>query len=250
MVFVKGHTPWSKGLTKETDPRLKKMGEKMRGENHPFYGKRRSEAVKGKISETIKRSFTSGSREILIGEKHPNFGRPAWNRGTPRSDETKRKISETIREQFASGRERLVGSKNPMYGMTGEKNPFYGRTHTEEAKNKVSVANTGRKFSEETKMIWRNQRGGDKNANWRGGIGNLPYSFAFNKELKELVTKRDEYTCQFPDCGVIEDLAIHHIDYDKMNSDPKNLATLCRAHNSKVNFNREYWEIYFTGEMV
>ncbi len=247
MVFVKGHTPWSKGLTKETDPRLKKTSDSMRGENHPFYGKRRSEAVKEKISETMKRSFMSGSREILRGEKHPYFGKPAWNSGIPRTEETKRKISETVLRQYASGRERLIGDKHSMYG---KKSTFYGRKHTEEAKNKVRIANTGRTFSEETKAIWSKQRKGDKNSNWRGGIHQLPYAFDFNEELKEVIKKRDGYICQFPICGVDTSLVVHHVDYDKMNNEPANLITLCREHNSKVNYNRGYWETYFTGGMV
>jgi 5-methylcytosine-specific restriction endonuclease McrA len=38
---------------------------------------------------------------------------------------------------------------------------------------------------------------------------------------------------------------VHHIDYDKKNSNPKNLITLCVSCNFKVNFERSYWENYF-----
>jgi len=100
----------------------------------------------------------------------------------------------------------------------------------------------GHPVSEET----RAKMSGSNSTHWRGGISKLPYAFDFDKELKELIKKRDEYNCQFPDCGTDVDLVVHHINYDKLNSDPFNLITLCRSHNIKVNSNRDYWEIYFT----
>ncbi len=87
------------------------------------------------------------------------------------------------------------------------------------------------------------------NPNWRGGISKLPYSFNFTEELKELIRKRDNYKCQL--CGAPQEeftrkMTVHHIDYDKENTNPKNLLTLCCRCNSKVNFNREYWNMYFS----
>lgn len=89
---------------------------------------------------------------------------------------------------------------------------------------------------------------GEKHPCWKGGIGKLPYPFDFNKELKELIRKRDNYICQFPDCYAKENgkkHCVHHIDYNKNNLNPSNLLTLCRKHNIKINYNRKYWEKYF-----
>lgn len=92
------------------------------------------------------------------------------------------------------------------------------------------------------------------NGRWNNGSSNLPYSFNFNNELKEKIRKRDNYTCQL--CGMIEEeslniwnevLNIHHIDYDKFNCEEKNLISLCRRCNSKVNTKRKYWKKYFEG---
>jgi len=86
------------------------------------------------------------------------------------------------------------------------------------------------------------------NPNWVGGISRLPYHIDFDENLKESIRKRDNYECQL--CYMTEEehivvlgrkLAVHHIDYDKSNSAPKNLLTLCNQCNSRVNFNREYW---------
>ena len=41
---------------------------------------------------------------------------------------------------------------------------------------------------------------------------------------------------------------VHHIDYDKNNSNPNNLIVLCKGCHAKTNFNREYWGSYFKHE--
>ena len=69
------------------------------------------------------------------------------------------------------------------------------------------------------------------------------YSSEFDNRLKSKILKRDNYKCQL--CFSDSDLTIHHIDYIKKNSDTKNLVTLCRACNIRVNTNRGYWKDYF-----
>jgi hypothetical protein len=89
--------------------------------------------------------------------------------------------------------------------------------------------------------------------NYRTGQSKLPYPFEFTQQLKAKIRKRDNYTCQ--KCGIKEknyykkvkqQLAIHHIDYNKFNLHSKNLISLCKNCNSEVNFNRDYWYVYFT----
>lgn len=96
-------------------------------------------------------------------------------------------------------------------------------------------------------------RFGAKNYNWKGGISFEPYATEFNDILKEHIRQRDNYTCQL--CRISQDehlelyncrLAIHHIDYDKQNSDPLNLIALCSGCNSTANGNREYHQQIFT----
>lgn len=138
-----------------------------------------------------------------------------------------------------------------------------GKHLSQEAKRKIKEKATGRKTSIETrqKMAESQKRIGhkpplalgNKHPNWKGGIGKEPYPFDFNKELKLLIKKRDNYICQFPDCGIRENgkaHCVHHTDYDKKNLDPMNLITLCNKHNLKVNFNREYWKGYFQNKIT
>ena len=40
-------------------------------------------------------------------------------------------------------------------------------------------------------------------------------------------------------------LDVHHIDYNKMNINPKNLICLCHKCNLRANFRRDYWFAYF-----
>ena len=92
----------------------------------------------------------------------------------------------------------------------------------------------------------------ENNPNWQNGIGKLPYSFDFTEKLKEQIRKRDNFECQ--NCHMTEEehlivygraLAIHHIDYNKKNSNENNLISLCIACNFRANYNRDYWYAYF-----
>lgn len=66
---------------------------------------------------------------------------------------------------------------------------------------------------------------------WQGGKSFEPYTPLFNRQLKEQVRVRDNFHCQvcaIPELELSERLHIHHIDYDKKNSDIANLISLCR----------------------
>jgi 5-methylcytosine-specific restriction endonuclease McrA len=107
-----------------------------------------------------------------------------------------------------------------------------GKHHTEAIREKISQAVTGKNK-------------GETNPAWKGGISKRPYPFNFDKELKELIRKRDNYKCR--NCGVpqeecIRTLPIHHIDYDKTNINPDNLITLCYSCHGKTMHKREYWK--------
>ena len=88
--------------------------------------------------------------------------------------------------------------------------------------------------------------------NWQNGRSFESYGKGFNNIVKNRIRDRDEYKCQL--CGVLEkggseNLSIHHIDYNKQNNSGNNLIALCRACNSKVNSNRNFWKNYFLDNM-
>jgi hypothetical protein len=95
---------------------------------------------------------------------------------------------------------------------------------------------------------WRVKISGENNSSWRDGKSLEPYTKEFNEQFKYLIRLRDSFVCQL--CGVPEreyykSLSIHHIDYNKKNCLSTNLIALCGSCNAKVNFNREYWTMYF-----
>lgn len=82
--------------------------------------------------------------------------------------------------------------------------------------------------------------------------GSAKYPSVFNKSLKSKIIGRDNHRCQL--CLMIEPLAkvmtgkglaIHHMDYDKNNCIDTNLVTLCNKCNTRVNYNKEFWKVFF-----
>ena len=124
-------------------------------------------------------------------------------------------------------------------GAKGNKNAE-GHVHSPETIAKMRAAHVGKCC-------------GPNNPAWAGGVSRDPYGWDFNDELKEEVRRRDGYKCQL--CGVPQAecrtrLPVHHIDYDKKNSDPVNLTALCVSCNSKVNKNRKHWTAFFRAMML
>jgi len=122
-----------------------------------------------------------------------------------------------------------TGKKRPEHSkrMKGENNPFYDKTHNEEIRKIISLANGGtgipREFSE--------------------------YGIEFDNNLKEQIRFRDKYQCQLCGCPQLENgrqLDVHHIDYNKKNCNSSNLISLCMKCHRKTNFNRSEWPILFS----
>jgi len=213
MPFQKGYIPWSKGLNKETDERVKSLSEKLKGRTAWNKGLKgvlhHSRETRNKMKGRL--AWNKGLTKETDG-RVPHY--PSWNKGlTKETDERVRRMIEN----------RVVWCK----GLTKE---------TDER-----VRKRGEKLK------------GENAPHWKGGIGKKPYPFDFNKELKELIRKRDGYVCQLchmPQRELLCKLDVHHIDYVKENLDPRNLTSLCRSCNSKVNINRGYWTKYFRVRVI
>jgi len=150
-------------------------------------------------------------------------------------EETKIKISKTLKLLLHNGGTWLGKNLSEEH----KNNISNGMLNSEKFKSVVNSDKTRKNRSESHK--------GEKCYNWKGGISYLPYCERFNEKLKESIRERDNRICQ--ECGKTElengkKLTCHHIHYKKEDCDP-DLISLCISCNSKVNFNRNYWEEHF-----
>jgi hypothetical protein len=119
----------------------------IRGENHPNYGKPRTDEIKKQISDKLSgknnpnygKKWTEEQRkkvnEKIKGENH-------WFYGKSLTEEHKEKIGVKVRGKNNPryGKPGCVGEKNGMYGSErfGELNPMYGKEQSEETKKLIS----------------------------------------------------------------------------------------------------------------
>lgn len=163
--------------------------------------------------------------EALKGDKSYWYGKKfsdAMKRRMSKARKGKKPPEEALRKMRAY--QRSEKSRKHLSKLnSGENHPQYGTHQSEEHRRKIGEAQMG-----------------EKNHAWMGGVSFEPYSPEFNVVLKRRIRERDNYTCQISSCGKYGK-SVHHIDYQKENNNKKNLITLCKAHHSKTNFNRERW---------
>jgi len=213
MVFKNGNVPWNKGLPKEEQPRYGKLhtNESKQKMGIKNLGRHPSEETRRKMSQSGKnRVFTETHRRNLSLALIGN----QRCKGIRLSEEHKKKIGDALR----------------------------GKPKPQHVKEKISKTMKDKKICAK-----------ENSPSWRGGISRLPYSFDFNDELKELIRRRDNYNCR--ECGRPQEkqkypLSVHHINYDKFDTDPENLTSLCNRCHAKTNYNREFWTQYFQSELV
>jgi hypothetical protein len=183
-----------------------------------------------RMSEEIKRKLSLANS----GEKHPMYGKHI-------SEETKGKIGASNRGK--------IRSKEMILKMSLA---HIGNTHNEESKRKISISSKNRIFSDASKLKQSISLSGENGPGWIDGRSYGPYGDVFKeKEYKQYILERDEYKCQCPDHNhnkIYHRLDRHHIDFDKTNSHPMNLISLCvachlqKAHKKEKYHYREIFE--------
>jgi hypothetical protein len=119
--------------------------------------------------------------------------------------------------------------------LSGKNNGMYGKTHSSCYKARLS-----KKFK------------GSDNPNWRGGFCRLPYSSDFDEKKKHKIREREGFKCFLCESPELtRKLDVHHINYDKMDSDDLNLVALCaKCHApTRATKNQDLWETYLTIEI-
>ena len=90
----------------------------------------------------------------------------------------------------------------------------------------------------------RNQNG-SRNHFWNGGTSFEPHTPEFNGHLKKYIRDRDRRRCSVCNKRWIRgntEYPVHHINYNKADSRPKNLITVCHSCHGKTNTRRKEWE--------
>lgn len=263
----KGHVSWNKGLTKETDERVRKSGETRKslyvGKNAPMFGRKFSDEHKKKISESNKGRIVSEETRKKMSESR---------KGIKLSEETRKKMSESKK-----------GVNNPNYGKFGVKSHLYGKSLSDETKKKMSESKKGNKWTEEQKENLREaikgKRSGKNNPMYgvhRYGEDAPMYGKHHSEETKKKISEANEGKCageKSPfwnpnraevyapygenfynkkirnekwnlQCG--KDMltgtmldpnkrpAYHHINYNKSNDDPDNHCFISSNNHSRI----------------
>lgn len=224
------------------------------GNKNHFYGKKHTEESLNKMREAHKNMSEETRRKMSIAKT----GYVPWNKGKTGiySEEQKKKMSEskkgkhpteeTKKRMSESGKGRIFSEEHKR--KIGK--ALKGRVFSKDTINKMRRARIGKPLSEEIKKKMSASRQGDKHPNWQGGLSYLPYCPKFNNELKESIRKRDNYTCQNPDCQLTQtesislytlSLCVHHVHYDKENCYP-DLITICNVCNLKANNHKKFHE--------
>lgn len=139
------------------DEILKEINAARRGENHPFYGKPRSDSTKQKISKSLKGHTVSNStREIWqqqrtgkVVSEDTKQKISAGNKGKVRSEEHKEKLK--IPKSDEHKRKISAGNK--------------GKVRSEEARQKYKLARSGKTDSNETRKK-KSQAQKGRNITW------------------------------------------------------------------------------------
>lgn len=146
-IFKKGQIPWNKGLTKETDIRVKKYSKKR---------KKWTEESKRKHSIMYKNYCKKHPEVVERLRKMAKERDNKYWKGKDRSEETKKRISQTL---------------------SGSNHPNYGKHLSKITKKRISMANTGKR--------WKLNDEAKRNIS-RGHIG-IPRSDITKKKISEKV---------------------------------------------------------------
>jgi len=166
-----------------------------------------------KCSEKTKKKISESHKGLLVGKKHPMYGKY-------HTEESKKKMS---------------------LAKKGKSGNMLGKHHSEETKRKISEAMKGKSLREKS----GNWQGGKSFELYGLKFDNQLKEQTRQKNnyrCQQCFRRQDEL---YTKSGRRYKLLVHHIDYDKQNNSQNNLVSLCRSCHGQTNFRREDWTNYF-----
>jgi len=145
MGFKKGYTPWNKGLTKETEPRIKNSWNKgLTKETDPRV-KKYSETLRGRTMTEKQKAKQSVTRKERI--KSGNI--VIWNKGLKGFNPSPETNFKKGHVPWTKGKRGLWTNTGRTHFKKGQEAWNKGKKMSEESKRKLSKSLTGRKLSKE-----------------------------------------------------------------------------------------------------
>lgn len=138
---------------------------------------------------------------------------------------------------------RKIGEKNKINSLGNSNAKGHKYSMSEENKNKISIRMSGNKHALGSggSNYWEGRKG-EFAANWKGGHNRQSFRIGrasraeFNREIKEVILKRDNYECQI--CDSKENLQVDHIqswaEYVELRFSVDNCRTLCMNCHYKI----------------
>lgn len=237
-------------------------------------GKKRSEVRRVKVDKFIEENtgkhFCScgcGKYIVVTEDNYPNSIPKFINHHYATTDAAKdiisyhhtgKDVSEETRDKMGlahKGNDYRKGHKNTSdhnekiaKALTGNTNAV-GVIFTD--KQRKNVSDGLKKFRADNPGIWC----GIDARNWKGGVSYEPYCSKFNNGLKQQVRDKynncdfmsglPDYICNIMKSGKVQKLAVHHVDYNKMQGCDGSrwlLIPVSRSNNSMFNRNCDFWE--------
>lgn len=204
------------------------------------------------LSNRLNRKYGSIHNKIIqLGLKRPK----ELIQKMQNNEEHNQKLSETLKRLYKEGKFKSW-NKN-LTKETDERLIKIGQNISNTKKQMYEEGKLGKHIGGKGKDNPMYGRKAELSPNWQGGKSFEPYGVEFNKELKELIRKRDNYRCQ--ECFRHQDelfkntkagirkykLHAHHIDFNKQNNNPNNLISLCNDCHMQTNYGRDNWINYF-----
>jgi len=182
----------------------------------------------------VRRPFTAEHRANMSTALKGNMNAV----GCTRSPETRAKLSAA--KKGGENPAKRPDVRRKMSESAKGNHSHLGHRHTPEMRARISAGCKGKTDAE-------------RHPNWQGGISRSPYGWDYSPELKAEVRRRDEHKCQLcgtPQSECSKKLAVHHIDYDKRNSDPVNLVSLCLRCHGRVHKNKKHWKGFLQAQAI